>query len=335
MHQIAGPCHADGVRRVICAELGPPETLRLEDVPSLEPHAGQVVIDVEAAGVNFVDVLFIAGQYQIKPPLPFTPGSEVAGTVVAVGEGVEGWEVGARVLANCGLGGYAEQVAVAPIQVVRVPDSLTAAQAAAFAQSYCTAMFALRERAGLRAGETVLILGAGGGVGLAAIDVACLLGANVIAAASSEAKRAAARRQGANAVIDYLTEDVKLWARELSGGGVDVVVDPVGGPTAEAALRALREFGRYLVIGFAAGEIPRLPLNQVLLRNRSIVGVDWGAWSLRFPTENAALLRELLGLAAEGRLHPQEPTVYPMEDVARALVDLRDRKVTGKVVLRP
>jgi NADPH2:quinone reductase len=196
-------------------------------------------------------------------------------------------------------------------------------------------MFALRERARLQPGETVLVLGAGGGVGLAAIDVAKALGGRVIAAASSEAKLEAARRQGADEVIDYTAEDLKARARELSGGGVDIVLDPVGGPHAEPALRSLGLFGRYVVIGFAAGEIPRLPLNQVLLRNRAILGVDWGAWSMQFPVEQASLLRELLAMAADGRLRPPEPTVYALDDVARALSDLLGRKVTGKVVLRP
>ncbi len=323
------------MRYVTCTELGPPEVLSLDETGPLGPGPGQVVIDVEAAGVNFVDALFVAGRYQIKPPLPFTPGSEVAGVVRSVGPGVEGWEVGTRVLAMCGLGGYAEQVAVGATQAVAVPASLSAAQAAAFTQSYCTAMFALRERARLQPHETVLVLGAGGGVGLAAVDVAKALGARVIAAASSDAKLAAARAQGADETIDYLREDVKVRARELAGGFVDVVLDPVGGPHAEPALRSLGLFGRYLVIGFAAGEIPRLPVNQVLLRNRAILGVDWGAWSMQFPAENAALVRELLALAGDGTLRPPEPTVYPLDQVARALTDLLERKITGKVVLQP
>ncbi len=325
-----------GMRKIVCPELGGPEVLVVEEHPNLEPRAGQVVIDVEAAGVNYVDALFVAGTYQIKPPVPFTPGSEVAGRVSAIGDGVEGFAVGDRVLTMCGLNGYATQVGAYSLSVTRIPDELTSGQAATFTQSYCTALFALGERAKLAAGESVLILGAGGGVGLATIDVAKALGGIVIAAASSNEKLDAAREMGADHVICYPDESVKDRARELAGGtGVDVVVDPIGGEQADAALRSLGLFGRYLVIGFAAGEIPRLPLNQVLLRNRSILGVDWGAWSMQFGAENSALLAEGLNMAADGRLHPVEPTAYPFDRVADALNDLTGRRVTGKVVLVP
>ncbi len=324
------------MRKIVCTELGPPSGLSLEEAPDLAPWPGQVVIEVEAAGVNFVDALFIAGSYQIKPPLPFTPGSEVAGRIAAVGEGVEGWAEGDRVLYSCGLGGYASQVAANALGLTRVPDALTTGQAAAFGQSYCTALFSLRERAHLRPGETVLVLGAGGGVGLAAIDVAKALGATVIAAASSSDKLASAVAAGADHTIDYSAESLKDRAREIAGGtGVDVVVDPVGGDLADPALRSLGLFGRYLVIGFATGDIPRLPLNQVLLRNRSVLGVDWGAWGMQFGAENAALLADALALAADGRLHPAEPTAYPLDRVADALDDLTNRRVHGKVVLVP
>jgi len=325
-----------GMRKIVCPELGGPEVLVVEEHPDLQPRAGQVVIDVEAAGVNYVDALFVAGSYQIKPPVPFTPGSEVAGTIAALGEGVEGFAIGDRVLTMCGLNGYASQVGASVLSITRVPDVLTSPQAAAFTQSYCTALFALRERAKVASGETVLVLGAGGGVGLASIDVARALGAKVIAAASSADKLDAARAMGADHVIQYPEESVKGRARELAGGtGVDVVVDPIGGDQADAALRSLGLFGRYLVIGFAAGDIPRLPLNQVLLRNRSILGVDWGAWSMQFGAENAALLGDALAMAAEGRLHPVEPTAYAFDRVADALNDLTGRRVTGKVVLVP
>lgn len=324
------------MRRVVCRELGPPDTLTVEEVDDLEPRSGQLVVEVGAAGVNFVDGLFVSGEYQIKPPLPFTPGSEIAGEVIAVADDVAGWSVGDRVLAMCGLGGFAEQVTVSAFGAVRTPDGLDDARAATFVQSYCTALFALRERAGLEAGERVLVLGAGGGVGLATIDVAKALGAHVIAAASSPVKLAAARAAGADDVIDYTTESVKERARALSGGdGVDVVLDPVGGPAAEQALRALRLFGRYVVIGFASGEIPRLPLNQVLLRNRSIVGVDWGAWSMQFAGENQALVAELAGMVEAGDLHPTSPHVYPLAEAGRALDDLLHRRVVGKVALVP
>jgi len=323
------------MRVVMCTELGSPDLLRVEDRDDLEPRAEQVVIDVHAAGVNFVDALFVAGQYQIKPPLPFTPGSEVAGVVRAVGADVTGVEVGDRVLAMCGLGGYAEQLALLPHQLVRVPDQLDLARAASFTQSYCTALFALRDRARAVAGESVLVLGAGGGVGLAAIDVARALGLRPIAAASSEDKRSAALAIGAEAVIDTTTEDVKARARELAGGGVDLVLDPIGGDLAEPALRALAYLGRYIVIGFAAGAIPRLPLNQVLIKNRAIIGVDWGAWQMTRPADNQALLDELLAMVAAGTLHPSAPTAYPLDQVADALNDLLARRVTGKLVLTP
>lgn len=324
------------MRIVMCTELGAPDRLRVEERDDLTPRPDQVVLDVHAAGVNFVDALFVAGQYQIKPPLPFTPGSEIAGVVREVGADVIGVAVGDRVLANCGLGGYTDQIALSPLQLVPVPDQMDLACAASFTQSYCTALFALRERARAVAGESVLVLGAGGGVGLASIDVGRALGLRTIGAASSADKRDAALAIGADEVIDTLTEDIKTRARELAGpGGVDLVVDPIGGDLAEPALRALAYLGRYLVIGFAAGSIPRLPLNQVLIKNRSILGVDWGAWQMTRPADNRALLEELLAMVAAGTLHPSAPTSYPLEHVADALNDLLARKVTGKLVLTP
>jgi NADPH2:quinone reductase len=321
------------MRAVVCRELGPPQSLVVEerDPPTPGPH--QIVVDVRAAGVNFVDALFVAGRYQIKPPLPFTPGSEVAGVVTEVGDGVERFVAGDPVVAMPGLGGFAEAVAVGENQSARLPSALSFGQGATFVQSYCTALFALRERARLADGETVLVLGAGGGVGLAVVDVARALGARVFAVASTPEKRDAAIAIGADAAIDPATEDVKQRARELGGGGVDVVVDPVGGGLAEASLRALQWFGRYLVIGFATGEIPRLPANQVLLNNRTVLGVDWGAWTMRDPAGHRALLDDALALASSGRLHPVEPTEYPFEQVADALDALLGREVSGKVAL--
>ncbi|WP_067814709.1 NADPH:quinone oxidoreductase family protein [Actinomadura kijaniata] len=319
------------MRAVVCEELGS-VVVRESAEPSAGP--GQVVIAVEAAGVNYVDGLFVRGRYQIKPPLPFVPGSEVAGTVVAAGPDVAAPAVGARVLATCGLGGFATHVAVPAAAAVPLPSALDAARAATFTQSHCTALFALRERAGLASGETVLVLGAGGGVGLAAVQVAKALGARVLAAASTPDKRAAARAAGADATIDT-AGDVKTAARELSDGGVDVVYDPVGGASAEPALRALREGGRYAVIGFASGEIPALPLNQVLLRNRAVVGVDWGAWSLRNPAGQRALLEELLTLVASGELTPVAPRTEPLDGAAGVLDDLLNRRIVGKVALVP
>jgi NADPH:quinone reductase len=324
------------VRAVVCHELGPPSLLRVDELPDPSPAPGGVVVAVEAAGVNYVDALFVAGQYQIKPALPFTPGSEVAGRIAAVGDGVPGLAVGQRVLASTGLGGYAGAVAVAAGAVVPLPDGLGAPQAATFTQSYSTSLFALRDRAGAGAGAAVLVLGAGGGIGLAAIGVARALGCRVLGVASSEEKRAAAQAAGAEVVLDPAAEPVKDAAREWAGGtGVDVVVDPVGGALAEPSLRALGDGGRYLVIGFASGAIPALPLNQVLLRNRTVLGIDWGIWAMRHPAEQGALLADLLALVAGGSIQPVAPTAYPLDDVARALDDLLGRRVVGKVALIP
>lgn len=323
------------MRAVVCQEFAPIDRLVIEERPDPAPGPGKVLVAVRAAGVNYVDGLFVQGKYQIKPPLPFTPGGEVAGDIVAVGDGVEALAVGDRVLAMPWLGGFASHVELAAGGVVPIPGDLTYGQAAALVQSYGTMLFSMTRRMQVRAGEWVLVLGAGGGIGLAAIDVARHLGAHVIAAASSEAKLAAARAAGADATIAYETEDLKERARELSGGGVDVVVDPEGDRFAEPALRALRWMGRYLVIGFAGGDIPKLPANQVLLNNRTIVGVDWGAWTMRDPDGNRELLAELMELAGSGALSPVEPTEYPLDDVVAALTDLQDRKVAGKVVLVP
>ena len=294
-----------------------------------------MVVEIEAAGVNYVDALFVQGRYQIKPPVPFVPGSEVAGRITAVGDGVDGWAPGDRVMAMVGLGGFAERIGVRATSLVRVPDRLDSPRAAGFIQSYCTALFALSRRAHLAAGETVVVLGAGGGVGLAAIDVATALGARAIGAASSDEKRAAALAAGAEAVIDYGAEDLKARIRELTGGGADIVFDPVGGDHAEPALRGLGRFGRYVVIGFAGGGIPSLPLNQVLLNNRSIVGVDWGAWTGLDPAGQQAVLTELVALVDAGSLTPAEPEVRPLDRAVEALDDLLQRRVTGKLVLAP
>jgi len=320
----------------MCRELGPASGLRVEDVDDPVPGAGQALVGIEAAGVNYVDALFVEGRYQIKPQLPFVPGSEVAGTVLSVGPDTDGITVGERVLASVGLGGFATRAAIPVDSLFTVPANLDAARAATFTQSYSTAYFALRDRGGLRGGETLLVLGAGGGVGLAAIDVARSMGATVIAAASTEEKRAAARGMGAAATIDTTSEDLKGRARQLSGGGaVDVVFDPVGASLAEPALRALGDGGRYLVIGFAGGPIPTLPLNQILLRNRSVLGVDWGAWAMSHGEAQGSLLVELLAMVTHGSLHPVAPHIYPLERVGEALVALQSRQVVGKVAVVP
>jgi NADPH2:quinone reductase len=322
------------VRRIVCSEYGPPALLTIVEEPDLVPGPGQVVIAVESAGVNYVDVLLVAGTYQIKIPPPFTPGTELAGTVVALGDGVAGWTVGDRVIATT-FGAFASHVSVPEGALSRVPDGLDLDRAAALVQSYTTMWFALTCRTTLTPGQTVLVLGAGGGIGLAAIDVATALGAKVIAAASSAAKLDAARAAGATEVINYTTEDLKVQAKALSGGGVDVVVDPVGGEHAEPALRATGWNGRYLVLGFAGGSIPKLPANLVLLNNRTVIGVDWGAWTGRDPAGQQAVLDEVLGAVADGRLTPPAPQRVPLDDAASVLQAALDRQLVGKTVLNP
>jgi NADPH:quinone reductase len=324
------------VRAAVCRELGPPSVLRVEERPDPEPGAGEVAVAVEAAGVNFVDGLFVAGQYQIQPTLPFVPGSEVAGHVVAVGPDVRVPAVGDRVLASVGLGGFASRVVVPAGTAVALPEGMDAARAATFTQSYSTCLFALRDRARAAPGEALLVLGAGGGVGLAAIGLGNALGCRVLGVASSPEKREAALDAGAEAVLDPATEPLKDAARAWAGGsGLDLVLDPVGGALAEPALRALGDRGRYLVVGFASGDIPSVPLNQVLLRNRSVIGIDWGIWAMTHPTEQRALLRDLLDMVSAGSLDPVHPAEYPLDDVAGALEDLLQRRAVGKIALVP
>lgn len=323
------------MRVVSCNSFGPVGDLTVEERPSQPVGAGQVRIAVTACGVNFVDGLFVQGLYQIKPPTPFVPGGEVAGVVAEVGEGVTTCAVGDRVFASTGLGGFASEVVVPVRRALPTPANMTDGQAATFVQSYGTAWFALHQRARAAAGEWLLVLGAGGGVGLAAVDVGRAMGLHVIAAASSADKRAVAVAHGAEAVIDTSADDVKTRAKELSGGGVHLVYDPVGGAMAEAGLRSLRDDGQLLVIGFAAGEIPRLPANQILLRNRRVTGVDWGGWVGGHQAENDALLADVIASIGRGELHPVEPRAYALDDVALALQDQLDRNVVGKSVLLP
>jgi NADPH:quinone reductase len=324
------------VRCIVCREFGPPERLVLEQAPDPEPGPGEVLIGVRAAGVSFVDGLIIAGLYQVKPPLPFTPGLVVAGEVAGAGDGVRGLPAGSRVVGcSLGLGGYASHRVLPAQAVVLLPQAVSSEVAATAVESYATMLFALTRRASLRPGEWVLVLGAGGGIGLAAVDVATALGARVIAAASSPAKRAAAVTAGAQATVDYQAEDLTARVRQITGTGADLVVDPVGDRFAEPALRSLRAYGRYLAIGFAGGSIPRLPLHRILLDNRSLIGVDWGAWSRQDPAGNQALVADLLERIAAGALHPFAPATYPLERAAEALGELAGRRVTGKLALLP
>jgi NADPH2:quinone reductase len=323
------------VRAVVCQQLGPLDDIVIEDRQPLAPGPDEVIVDVRAAGVNYVDGLICQGRYQIKPQTPFVPGSEIAGQVTAVGAAVKGVSAGDRVVAMTGFGGYADQVAVPAASVIGIPEVLSFGQAAALIQSYSTALFTLTRRTSVAPGEWVLVLGAGGGIGLACIDVAVALGARVIAAASSPDKLEAAEEMGAEETIAYEDEDLKKRARELSAGGVDVVVDSVGGRHSEPALRATRWSGRFCVVGFASGTIPAVPLNQVLLNNRTLVGVDWGAWTFRDQEGYRSLLDELMQMVGEGRLHPAIPAERPLVEAVKAMQDLIERRVTGKVVLVP
>jgi NADPH2:quinone reductase len=324
------------MRAVVCKEFGPPQSLVVEKVDSPEPGPGQVLIDVHACGVNFPDVLIIQDKYQFKPPLPFTPGSEVAGVVTAIGSGVEGIKEGDRVLASPGWGGFAEQVATPASGAVVIPDEMDFVSASAFLMTYGTSHYALKDRARLAPGETLLVLGAAGGVGLAAVELGKVLGARVIAAASSDEKLAVCTERGADAVINYSSEDLKGRTKELTGGqGADVIYDPVGGDLSEAALRATNWGGRFLVIGFAAGPIPKIPLNLVLLKGCDIVGVFWGSFVGRNPDQHRAYVQELLDLYTEGKVRPHVSATYPLERAAEALEALSARKVTGKLVLLP
>ncbi len=324
------------MRAVVCQQFAPLDQLVVEERPSPDLFPSCVRIAVSACGVNFVDALFVQGKYQIKPPVPFVPGMEVVGRVVEVAPDVTDIAIGTRVFANVGLGGFSDEVVVAAKRVMVLPDRLSDGQAATFMQSYLTAWFALVERARVESGRWLLVLGAGSGVGLGAVDVGHALGLQVIAVASTEEKRELARERGAVAVIDsrLSPDEIKEEAKRIAGGGVDYIYDPVGGELGETCLRALGDDGQYLVIGFVAG-IPKLPANQVLLRNRRVTGVDWGGWAGKNPGLNDTMLAQVLELIGQGRLRPVEPTTYPLEKAAQALQDLEDRKVAGKIALRP
>ncbi len=323
------------MRVVVCRELGPLDNVVVEERPAPVPGPGQVVVDMRAAGVNYVDGLICQGRYQMKPGTPYVPGGELAGVVRALGDGAHRVQVGDRVMAMIGFGAFAEQVAVNEAALDSIPDALGFGQAAAFIQSYSTAWFTLTKRITVSEGEWVLVLGAGGGIGLAAVDVAVALGCRVVAAASSEEKLEAARRMGAHATVAYEHEDLKTRVREITGGGADVVIDPVGGHHSEPALRATVTFGRFCVIGFASGPIASVPLNHVLLNNRTVVGVDWGSWAMAHPAGNRAMLDELVEMVRGGRLHPVAPVEHPLGEAGPVMASLLDRSITGKVVLVP
>lgn len=322
-----------------CKEYGPPETLVLEEVPSPKPAKGQLVISVKACGVNFPDTLIIQNKYQIKPPLPFAPGGEVAGVVKEVGEGVTHLKAGDKVFALTGFGGFAEEVLAnanttlrMPIsQPDREPDYITAASTM---YTYGTSYHALKDRADLQPTETLLVLGAAGGVGLAAVQLGKLMGARVIAAASREEKLAICREMGADETINYATQDLRERIKELTNGnGVDVVYDPVGDKFSEPAVRSLAWKGRYLVVGFAGGDISSIPLNLPLLKGASIVGVFWGAFAQREPKQSTENFQQILQWVTEGKLKQHIYGQFTLEQAPQALRELMDRKVVGKAVV--
>jgi len=322
------------MKAVLCKTLGPARNLVLEEVASPLPKKNEILLDVQAAGVNFPDTLIIEGKYQFQPPLPFSPGGEAAGVVAAIGEKAGAFKVGDRVMALTGWGAFAEQVAVPFYNVLPIPASMDFTTAAAFGMTYGTSMHALRQRGQLQAGETLLVLGASGGVGLAAVEIGKAMGARVIAAASSAEKLAVAKAAGADELIDYSQANLREEIKRLTGGqGVDVIYDPVGGELFEQAVRGLAWNGRLLVVGFASGSIPQLTANLVLLKGAAVLGVFWGAFAQRQPEDNAANFRQLFAWHAEGKLKPLVSQTYPLEQAGAAIEKLGQRQAVGKLVV--
>ena len=322
------------MKAVLCKTLGPARNLVLEEVASPLPKKNEILLDVHAAGVNFPDTLIIEGKYQFQPPLPFSPGGEAAGVVAAIGEKAGAFQVGDRVMALTGWGAFAEQVAVPFYNVLPIPASMDFTTAAAFGMTYGTSMHALRQRGQLQAGETLLVLGASGGVGLAAVEIGKAMGARVIAAASSAEKLAVAKAAGADELIDYSQANLREEIKRLTGGqGVDVIYDPVGGELFEQAVRGLAWNGRLLVVGFASGSIPQLAANLVLLKGAAVLGVFWGAFAQRQPEDNAANFRQLFAWHAEGKLKPLVSQTYPLAQAGAAIEKLGQRQAVGKLVV--
>jgi NADPH2:quinone reductase len=331
------------MKAVLCKAYGPPDSLVLEDVASPKPEQGQVVITVKAAGVNFPDLLMIQNKYQFRPALPFSPGGEVAGTVKELGAGVTNVKVGDRVIASTGFGGYAEETVAPAARCIQFPSNMDFVEASAFVMTYGTSHHALKDRANLKPGETLLVLGAAGGVGLAAVELGKVMGARVVAAASSQEKVDLCIKRGADAGVVYpsgpldrdaqkkLAEDFK---KVLGNDGANVIYDGVGGDYAEPALRSIAWEGRYLVVGFPAG-IPSLPLNLTLLKGCQIVGVFWGAFTARDPKRNQANLKELMDWVQDGKLKVYVSKTYKFSEAAQALKDMDARKVMGKIALVP
>lgn len=324
------------MKAVVCKAWGLPETLIIEELPDVVPKAGEVMIDIFAAGVNFPDVLIIQNKYQFKPELPFTPGNECAGVVRALGEGVTKFKRGDRVFAFVPQGAFAQQIAVAEASVFPMTEQMEFEAAAALTLTYGTSYHAVADRAELKAGETMLVLGAAGGVGIAAIEIGKALGAKVIAAASTDEKLAVCKLHGADVLINYTTEDLREAIKKATNGkGPDVVYDPVGGSYTEPSFRSIAWRGRYLVIGFANGEIPKLPLNLPLLKGASVLGVFWGDFVRRESENHMAAMHKLLEWQASGKIRPHVSATYSLEQTPQALMDMASRKVTGKIVIQP
>lgn len=324
------------MKAVLCRAFGPVEDLRLEDVPSPVAGPGMLRVGVEACGINFFDGLAAQGRYQTKPPFPFSPGGEVSGVVTAIGEDVEGFVVGDRVMAFVGFGGYAEEIAIPVSVATKIPAAMSFEEAAGFMIAYATSHHALKDRAALKPGETLLVLGAAGGVGLTAVEIGKAMGARVIAAASSDDKLAVAARHGADDLVNYSDGELKDKVRALTGGrGVDVVYDAVGDRFTEPAVRALAWRGRLLVVGFAAGDIPRVPLNLLLLKGCDLRGVFWGDHLVREPEAFAEEMRRIMSWVVEGRLKPHVQATYRLEETPAAIAEIAARRVRGKLVVVP
>lgn len=323
------------MKALLCNRYGPPESLSVEELPDLQPQNNQVIISVKACGVNFPDTLIIQGKYQFKPSFPFSPGGEVAGVVKEAGENVTHLKAGDNVFAMPGWGGFAEELAVEANRVFKIPPGMDYNVAASLMYTYGTSYHALKDRAQLKTGETLLVLGAAGGVGLAAVNLGKIMGAKVIAAASSDEKLALCKEYGADGLINYATEDLRERLKTLTGGSIDVVYDPVGGTYAEPSLRAMNWKGRYLVVGFAAGQIPALPFNLALLKGCSIVGVFWGAFAEREPKANFQNIMDLFQFYQQGTLKPYIQKTYSLADGPQALNDMLERRAMGKLVITP
>ncbi len=322
------------MKAIVCEQYGPPSDLVYKEVESPQPKKKEVVVEIKACSVNFPDTLIIQGLYQFKPPLPFTPGSDIAGVIKSVGEGVKHLKVGQEVFGFVATGGFAEEVAAPASGIFPKPPTMDFPTAASFMMAYGTSYHALKDRAKLKEGETLVVLGASGGVGLAAVELGKLMGAKVIAAASTDEKLALCKEYGADETINYSTEDLKKRIKELTGGkGADVVYDPVGGKYSEAALRATAWEGRFLVIGFAAGDIPKIPLNLALLKGCDIVGVFFGSFAMRTPKANVQNTMELMQMFAKGQLKPHIHGIYPLADTQKALEEMMNRNVRGKIII--